>query len=64
MLNRYPELPGQIKEVLAQQNLAVEFDMKGFDTFALMVDGSSDFDDAEVCKSIIEKPRLITAASE
>jgi aspartate kinase len=54
MLNRYPELPGQIKEVLAQQGLAVEFDMKGFDTFALMVDSSSNFDEEAVCKAIIE----------
>ncbi|MDX2480642.1 MAG: aspartate kinase [Desulfuromusa sp.] len=55
MLNRYPELPGQIKEVLTQQDLAVEFDMKGFDTFALMVDSSSNFDEEAICQSIIEK---------
>ena len=55
MLNRYPDLLGQIKEVLAQQDLDVEFDMKGFDTFALMVDNSSNFDEEAVCQSIIEK---------
>jgi len=58
MLNRYPELPGQIKEALAQQNLTVEFDMKGFDTFALMVDSSHDFDENTVCKYIIDKTEV------
>jgi len=58
MLNRYPELPGQIKEVLAQQNLAVEFDMKGFDSFALMVDSGSDFDENAICQSILEKTEV------
>ncbi|SDZ78664.1 aspartate kinase [Desulfuromusa kysingii] len=58
MLNRYPELPGQIKEALTQQDLAVEFDMKGFDSFALMVDSSSNFDENAICKYILEKTEV------
>ncbi len=48
MLNRYPELPGQIKAALKQKNLFAEFDMKGFDTLAMLVDSSDDFDTAEI----------------
>ena len=52
MLNRYPELPGQIKDALSQKNLFAEFDMKGFDTLAMLVDSSDDFDTEEVSKFI------------
>lgn len=52
MLNRYPELPSQIKDVLAKQGLTVEFDMKGFDTLAMMVDSATDFDEKSVCQTI------------
>ena len=58
MLNRYPELPRQIKEALSQQKLAVEFDMKGFDSLALMVDSSSDFDENTVCQYILERTEV------
>lgn len=52
MLNRFPELPGQIKEILAQQGLFVEYDLKGFDTLALLVDNSDPFDEQAVCAKI------------
>ncbi len=58
MLNRYSELPSRIKEVLAAQELNVEFDMKGFDTLAMMVDGSKEFDEKAVCQAIIDQTEV------
>jgi aspartate kinase len=52
MLNRFPDLPGQIKDALAQQGLFVEYDLKGFDTLALLVDNSDPFDEQAVCAKI------------
>jgi len=52
MLKRYPELPGQIKDILAQQGLFVEYDLKGFDTLAMLVDNSESFDEQAVCNKI------------
>lgn len=52
MLKRYPELPGQIKDTLAQQGLFVEYDLKGFDTLALLVDNSESFDEQAICEKI------------
>lgn len=62
MLNRYPELPSQIKESLSNQGLSVEFDMKGFDTLAMMVDSSDSFDADSVCRQI-EKSTEVDACS-
>lgn len=52
MLKRYPELPGQIKDTLAQQGLFVEYDLKGFDTLAMLVDNSDICDEQAICATI------------
>lgn len=54
MLNRYPALPGDIKDVLQEENIFVEFDMKGFDTLALLLDSAQPVD-AAICRKVIEK---------
>lgn len=54
MLNRYPALPGQIKDILQKDNIFVEFDMKGFDTLALLLDSAEPVDAEAVCRRISE----------
>ncbi len=54
MLNRHPEFPFQVQEALKKMGLAVDFELKGFDTLALFVGSGADVDWEGLRSTVVE----------
>lgn len=55
MLNRHPEFPYQVQEALRKTGIAVDFELKGFDTLALFAGSEGEIDWAGVQQTVEQK---------
>jgi aspartate kinase len=54
MLNRHPEFPYQVQQALRKTGLALDFELKGFDTLALFVGSEGDIDWNELQHTVVQ----------